>query len=106
MARNQAAKVAQFEMGPHRCFRGLLKDSAVPVERLSEACFSEARPIDRAVLEHSFHCGIAYMHRPGEHHESVAGLDPGGARTAYWTDCWNQSTPYQIKGKSRVRSLP
>ena len=79
-------------MAPHRCFRGVLKDSAVPIERLSEACFSEARPIDRAVLERSFHSGIGYMHRPGEHHEAVVGLDPGQARTAYWTDCWSQWT--------------
>src|ERR1700737_1034746 len=89
-------------MTPHRCFRGVLKDSTVPIERLSKACFSEAHPINRAVLEPSFHTGIAYMHRPREDHEAVVGLDPGQARASYWSDCWSQWTSHLIGGRPCV----
>ena len=74
-------KVAQFEMAPHWRFRGVLKDSAVPIERLPEACFPEARPIDGAVLERGFCPGIPCIYRSGKHHNSVAWLDPGQMRT-------------------------
>ncbi len=64
--------------------------------------FLRSAPIDRAVLERSFHAGIPYMHRPREHHEAVVGLDPGQARAYYWSDCWSQWTSHLIGGRPCV----
>ena len=94
VAGNHVAKVAQFEMAPHRRFGSVLKDSAVPIERLSEACFPEARPVDSAVLQRGLRSGIPYLNRPGKNHEAVVGLDPSQMGLGEWMDGLSHWTPH------------
>jgi hypothetical protein len=87
------AKIAQFEMAPHGRFRSVPKDRAVPIERLPEACFLKARPVDGAVLERGFRSGIPRLYRPGKHHEAVVGLNPGQTRLVKGMDALSHWTP-------------
>src|SRR5215470_6065110 len=93
-------------MAPHRRFRGVLKESAVPIERLPEARFPEAYPVFSTFLERRFHFGFACMHRPGEHHKAIAWLDPGQTRIDYWIDGFSQWTPRQVRTDCAARRLP
>ena len=56
-------------------------DVKMPIERLPEVCFPKARPVNGAVFEFGFRCGIPRLYRAGKHHEAVLGLNPGQVRT-------------------------
>src|ERR1700722_7920195 len=93
VGRNYIAKIAQFEMAPHGRLRSVPKDRAVPIERLPEARFPKARPVDGAVLERAFRSGIPRLYRPGKHHEAVVGLNPGQTRLVKGMDALSHRTP-------------
>ena len=67
-------------MAPHGRFRSVPKDSVVPIERLPEARFPEASPVEGAVLERGFRFGIPRLYRPGKHHDAIVGLNSGEMR--------------------------
>lgn len=77
---NYVAEVAKFEVAPRWRFCSVLKDTAVPIQRLPKTCGPEARPVDGALLEHGLRFRGSRLNRPGEHYKAVVGLDPSQTR--------------------------
>src|ERR1700729_1024577 len=73
-------------MAPCWRSRGVLKECAVPIERLAQARFPEALPFRCAFLECRLHFESRRVQSPGEHDKTVDELDMSQTRIACRTD--------------------